>query len=128
MIIDRHYRPLLNPMRRTRARRGAYRPVFPEQIDLQKLIRDVEELLGLSCSDVESKLAQYQSFHESQGYAQRLGEFKTLCFEEAFVVYSLLEKVRPKTIVEVGTQSGKLNAPPVGHETAAGLGEPRYLH
>jgi hypothetical protein len=56
---------------------------------------------------VEDKLRTYRSFHEEKGYERTLGELKTLCFEEAFLLYLALSVHRPRTIAEVGTQHGK---------------------
>jgi hypothetical protein len=49
----------------------------------------------------------YRGLHETRGYARSQGEHKTLCFEEAFLIYLFAAVYRPRTIVGVGVQLGK---------------------
>jgi glycosyltransferase involved in cell wall biosynthesis len=123
VIIDRHYRPLLTKGPRP-LHSGAgipaisresvpsngqspYVPFIPAWVDLGKLTDEVSEFFGLERPLVETKLAAYRTLHESKRHAERLGERKTLCFEEAFIVYVLLDALRPRSIVELGTQNGR---------------------
>ena len=107
-IIERHYRPLLRPRRQQPVPRGvSYVPHIPDRVDQGRLTGDVAAFLGLPRRQVEDALVAYRSFHEAKGYARTLGELKTLCFEEAFIVCQLLSLFRPRTIIELGTQHGK---------------------
>jgi hypothetical protein len=107
VIIERHYRPLLKRRDPAGTPGAAYTPFIPDRVDHEALVDDVARFFGLERPGVESRLRTYQQFHDAQGYARRLGEFKTLCFEEAFVLYVTLSLFRPRTVVEAGTQHGK---------------------
>src|SRR5262249_19050790 len=78
-----------------------------DKVDHGKLMDDVADFFRLARADVEQMFATYQAFHDAQGYAVRLGELKTLCFEEAFVLGAALSLTRPRVIAEIGTQHGK---------------------
>ncbi len=131
VIIDRHYRPLLQyrdrglvrtevapgpqgaliadgrfPSRHTRSENG-FTPEFPPPIELGPLLDQIGRFFPLPRPEVERRWQLYRAFHEAKGYERTLGEFKTLCLEEAFVLCITLGLVRPRTIVEVGTQHGK---------------------
>ena len=86
---------------------GSYVPRFPEPCDHARLIAEAAEISGLSRADVLARFESYRRLHEKHGYQQRFGEIKTLCFEEAFIVFLFLSIGRPATIVEIGTQHGK---------------------
>jgi hypothetical protein len=76
-------------------------------VDHAALLDDAAWFFGLARREVEARFNSYRSFHEVKGYARILGEFKTLCFEEAFLLYLILVLYRPRTVAEVGTQHGK---------------------
>jgi Glycosyl transferases group 1 len=107
VIIERHYRPLLKRRPRGSAPRIDYAPFIPDRVDQEALVEGTAQLFNLSKSDVEGLLQTYRACHEAKGYARTLGELKTLCFEEAFLLFVTLATLRPHTIVEVGTQHGK---------------------
>jgi glycosyltransferase involved in cell wall biosynthesis len=132
VIIDRHYRPLLSRRRGDpaghRARtvppvpsgertpdeatlsaphRPAYAPFIPAVVDEERLVEKASRFFGLPRAEVAARLRRYRALHDARGYAQVLGERKTLCFEEAFVLALVLGTLRPPTIVEIGTQHGK---------------------
>jgi glycosyltransferase involved in cell wall biosynthesis len=107
VIIERHYKPLLGPPRRAPAAGNGFVPSIPDRVDEEKLVEEVGRFFGLARADVENRLRIYRSVHEAKDYARRLGEFKTLCFHEAFVLSVLLGLMRPRTIVEVGTGDGR---------------------
>ncbi|MBI3464555.1 MAG: glycosyltransferase family 4 protein, partial [Planctomycetes bacterium] len=107
VIIDRHYRPLLTRRTRERPVPRTYRPFIAERVDQETLVSDVAEFFALDRHEIKKRLDRSRSLHESKRYERTLGELKTLCFEEAFVLYVLLECMRPRTIVEMGTQYGK---------------------
>jgi hypothetical protein len=71
------------------------------------LFTDVGDLFDLDRLEVERRWQVYRALHDAKGYEQTLGEHKTLCLEEAFVLCVALGLARPRTIVEVGTQHGK---------------------
>jgi glycosyltransferase involved in cell wall biosynthesis len=81
-------------------------PEFPE-VDRDRLFGQVGRFFGLGRDDVEQQWRTYHALHEANGYERKLGERKTLCLEEAFVLFIALALARPRTIVEVGTQHGK---------------------
>jgi hypothetical protein len=87
--------------------RNGFTPVFPQPADHARLVDDVARTFDLGRSDVERKLQTYRSFHQSKDYERTLGEFKTLCFEEAFVLYVAMSVRRPRAVVEIGTQQAK---------------------
>src|SRR5262249_20346167 len=107
VIIERYYRPLLTPRKRGPATSVTYRPFIPERVDSNILLDEIADYCHLSKAAVETKLRTYRAFHDSKGYARTLGERKTLCFEEALILYVLLGQLRPQTIVEIGTRDGK---------------------
>jgi hypothetical protein len=64
------------------------------------------EFFNLPFADVEERLRTYREFHEMKGYARTLGEFKTLCFEETFVLFVLMATKKPRTLACVGVGDG----------------------
>lgn len=86
---------------------SVYAPFIPLRVNQERLVAEVCQFLGLERLAVEAQWRSYRAFHEAKGYARTLGELKTLCFEEAFLIYCLLQAARPRTIVEIGTQYGK---------------------
>jgi glycosyltransferase involved in cell wall biosynthesis len=107
VIVERHYRPLLKRRNPEPASRTVFAPRFPDRVDREALIEHAARFFGLGKPEVEAKFQTYRSFHDAKGYARSLGEFKTLCLEEAFLLYVTISRYRPRTIVEVGTQHGK---------------------
>ncbi len=133
VIIDKHYRPLLKRRSRDRntspthaqaglaaprfanvpgmggipANRNGFSPVFPIPIDRDLFFERIAGFFSLSSEEVARHWQQYVAFHEAKGYERTLGEFKTLCLDEAFVLCVAMGIIRPQTIVEVGTQHGK---------------------
>ena len=106
VIVERHYKPLLGPVWRAGPPVGSFVPVMPTRIDQRTLISEVAEFFALAPSDVEERLRAYRELHQSKGYAQTLGEHKTLSFEEAFVLSVLLAMRRPRTLAVVGVGDG----------------------
>lgn len=121
VIIERHYRPLLSRRRSEpaveatcqptagagRAGAAGYSPFIPARTDMDCLLEQVARFFSLERSAIERKLQAYRTLHESKRHAERLGERKTLCFEEAFILFLVLDALRPKTVVELGTQEGR---------------------
>jgi glycosyltransferase involved in cell wall biosynthesis len=109
VIIDRHYRPLLK-RREPRTPGKGHAPFIPqlrEFTDETRLFDDLSRFFGLAPEDIDRRWGSYHAFHREQHYEETLGEHKTLCLEEAFVLFVALDLVRPGTIVEIGTGSGK---------------------
>jgi glycosyltransferase involved in cell wall biosynthesis len=107
-VIANHYRPLLaGPGPRPGAAAPPpYAPHIPPRVDRGRLVVDVAEFLGLPAGRAEVLFQSYLGVHEARGYARRLGECKTLCLEEAFVLYALLARDRPPTVAVVGAEDG----------------------
>lgn len=109
-IVERHYRPLLevrNSRDGVRTAASDYRPFIPDRVDEGRLVEEAGRFFRLGRAEVEERLRSYRRFHEAKDYARTLGEYKTLCFEEAFLLSLALAAERPRTIVEIGTQHGK---------------------
>src|SRR5262249_12563899 len=81
-------------------------PSILTRVDPARLVQDVGRFFRLDRADVEAKFRTYRAFHEAKGYARTQGEFKTLCFEEAFVLYTLLATVRPRRLAQIGSEQG----------------------
>jgi glycosyltransferase involved in cell wall biosynthesis len=125
-IIERHYKPLLKkrpwpampragqpqgmalyPEAILDRPRSAFTPFIPARVDQEKLIADVGDFFGLKKADAAAMYSTYRALHDARGYAETLGELKTLCFEEAFVLCAALNTLRPRTLVAIGAQDGK---------------------
>jgi glycosyltransferase involved in cell wall biosynthesis len=125
-LIERHYKPLLKkrawpampragqpqgmalyPEAVLDRPRSAFTPFIPARVDQEKLIADVGDFFGLKKADAAAMYSTYRALHDARGYAETLGELKTLCFEEAFVLFAALNTLRPRTVVEIGAQDGK---------------------
>jgi hypothetical protein len=128
VIIEKHYRPLLKPREarvvRVPAPPAPYAPYIPDRVDQERLKADIASCLGLRAARVDQLYRDYRSLHEREGYAERLGELKTLCFEEAFALHCVLAARRPATLVEVGTQQGKSARRLLDMQSALGLTSP----
>jgi predicted O-methyltransferase YrrM len=86
---------------------NAYAPVIRADVDLAALVEGAAALFGRTRSDIEELSRRYRAFHEEKDYARTLSELKTVCFEEAFLLGVALETIRPRSVVEIGTQHGK---------------------
>jgi len=86
---------------------NAYAPIIREKVDSAALVAGAASLFGRERSDVATLCRRYRVLHEEKGYARTLGELKTLCFEEAFLLCVAMETLRPRSAVEIGTQYGK---------------------
>lgn len=84
-----------------------YRPRLLEPDDFPALVPEAARFLGVERTAAERLHAAYLAIHVRAGYAETLGEEKTLCFEEAFLLYMVMAVRRPAGIVEIGTQHGK---------------------
>jgi hypothetical protein len=86
---------------------GNYLPQITTQVDAKKYLEEIQNFFNLSDQEVLDKYDQYLSFSESKGYKNILGETKTLCVEEAFLIYLAAQITKPRTFCEIGTQYGK---------------------
>ena len=68
----------------------SYRPAIPRRVDREQLISEVARFFGAEVGRVRELYRVYRALHEKKGYARSLGERKTLCFEEAFLVLVIL--------------------------------------
>ena len=85
----------------------AFVPHIPTRVDEGKLGAEILHFFRLERTSFETALHTYRAFSEQKGYAERLGERKTLSLEEAFIIYVILQTTRPRTIVEIGTDVGR---------------------
>lgn len=81
--------------------------IFPDHIDQQILINQAADFFNLPVELVSHHYQTYRQYHDGKGYELKFGERKTLCFEEAFLLYETCLQVKPKNFVEIGTQHGK---------------------
>jgi hypothetical protein len=86
---------------------SSYRPQLLDRIDFARLQAEAGDYFHLSPEELSTSFQRYRRFHEERGYEQSLGESRTLSFEEAFLVFLSLQRIRPEKIVEIGTQYGK---------------------
>ncbi len=103
---------------------AAYAPVIPARVDQAKLQDAVAEFLGLPVARAMGLYRGCRALHERERYAERLGEYKTLCFEEAYVLYALMSERRPASLADVGTRSGKSARRLLDIRAALGLDAP----
>ncbi len=107
VIIDRHYRPLLARRADDPRPEDGFVPVFAAPVDIARLAPAVGRFFGISGADVARMYRPYLAFHRSQGYARTLGEFKTLCLDEAFILCVTLSIKRPRVILAIESQRGR---------------------
>jgi glycosyltransferase involved in cell wall biosynthesis len=109
-ILERHYRRLLRPVAPDLEIVTApqpYQPSFIERVDHPRLIREAAEFFQLPIPEAERMFHTYRQYSDAQGYGRSLGEWKTLAFEEAYLLMLMMSLTRPPVIVEIGTQMGK---------------------
>lgn len=133
-VIDRHYRPLLaaptprasKQSTRDETNRPAtdsaigpqplqsqvnvahpYVPFIPDAVDEGLILRELVDALDVDAHALAEMLDAYRGFHRVKGYEYKLGELKTLCFEEAFILHAIFSVYRPQVVVEIGAQHGK---------------------
>ena len=81
--------------------------ILPDHVPQNLLIQQAADYFNFPKDDVIARYKDYRQYHVEQQYEMRLGERKTLCFEEAFLLYLCILRMHPKQIVEIGTQYGK---------------------
>jgi glycosyltransferase involved in cell wall biosynthesis len=121
VIIDRHYRSLLRLPRERVPNQSEYLPIIPDTVDHAQIRQEASRFFGLPSADVEDWFLVYRNLHKMKNYAETLGERKTVCFEEAFLLYLALGLKRPRTIIEIGTHHGRSTRRIIDMATALGL-------
>jgi len=86
---------------------AGYKPNFLRIIDEDSFLTGAADYFRLSRSEVKFSFDQYRAFTMEKRYAETLGEAKTLTREEAFLFVLSCQLVKPKSVVEIGTQYGK---------------------
>jgi hypothetical protein len=76
-------------------------------VNQETLQAQAADFFNLPLAVVQQYYADYHALHTQKEYARRLGESKTLCFEEAFLLFVAAATVHPQHVVEIGTQYGK---------------------
>lgn len=107
-IIARGYAPLLG--RRERASGpdlGGYTPSYPPPAPLAELAEAIGTFFGIDPARVAGMHAAYRAFHRDRGYERSLGEFKTLCLDEAFLLCLVLSIDRPSAILVLEGEGGR---------------------
>jgi len=100
----------------------AYYPHVPSGVRRSRLLAQAAGFFRFSPEAVRSHHRRYRALHRGKGYEAWLGERKTLCFEEAFLLYLAALRVRPSTVVEVGSQHGRSTRRILDLLDALGLG------
>jgi glycosyltransferase involved in cell wall biosynthesis len=121
VIIERHYKPLLGPPRGPGPSVNGFVPIIPDRVDKERLSQEICQFFGLERAETDRRLDIYRRIHEAKEYARTLGEFKTLCFEEAFILFVLLGIVKPPCIAVVGVGDGKATRRILDMVTTLGL-------
>jgi hypothetical protein len=83
------------------------RTIFPDTISQEILVQQAADFFTQSREAVQKAYSEYYQFHIAKQYEALLGERKTLCFEEAFLLYLAVLRNQPVNVVEIGTQYGK---------------------
>lgn len=125
VIVNRHYKRLMPALpdvnriatpaplatashgNRANSTTAGYAPQIRPRVDHSLLVTAAATFFGLKSVDVSRMWDTYRQFSERQGYAGKLGEWKTLSTEEAFLLCLAMSLTRPRVIVELGTQYGK---------------------
>jgi hypothetical protein len=86
---------------------GTYRPGLNSQIDHRTIVTQAADYFSIPLQQVEAEFNIYRAFSDEKAYVQKLGESRTLSFEEAFLIYLSIRHYHPAQIVEIGSQYGK---------------------
>lgn len=84
-----------------------FKPRFPDHVNHSLLISQAADYFNIPLHEVQEHFQSYQKLHVDKDYERTLGERKTLSFEEAFLIYLAVLRLRPSHVVEIGTQYGK---------------------
>lgn len=85
-----------------------YTPYLPKRTNRRKLVREAAQFFETDAGEIRRELRAYRRLYRAKGYRRTLREKKTLCFEEAFLVYLALRHQQPeRALVEIGTQYGQ---------------------
>ena len=99
MILKRFFRSLPSE--------SDYRPRYGRGLGRRRLVEDLSAFLAVDRTAIEQMYGRYARFYREKGYRRFLSEWKTLCFEEAFIFFVLFNVKVPQVVVEIGTQFGQ---------------------
>ena len=107
VIIERAYRPILAERDRSPHLGIGFAPTFHPSVGGDRLAPAVADYFGLGRADVARMYRSYLAFHHARGYEQTLGEIKTLCLDEAFLLCVTLSVTRPRAILVLEGADGR---------------------
>jgi len=84
-----------------------YTPNLSLVNDLHGFFEEIHDFFEIPLDHIKQDYAFYKSYYERMEYKIKLGETKTLCLEEAFLIYLSAQKTRPRNFCEIGTQYAK---------------------
>lgn len=84
-----------------------YRPNLSPTVDQSILLYQASGYMKMTPEEIQYHFIRYRELHLANDYARVLGESKTLTFEEAFLLYLAIVRIKPVEVVEIGTQYGK---------------------
>lgn len=90
-----------------RDERYSYHPHTPDKIDINRLQREISLFFRRDSREIKAMWEVYKEFYQKKRYADILRECKSLCLEEAFIIYLAAAFYSPKNIIEIGTQYGE---------------------
>jgi len=93
--------------RRAGRAEGAYRPQYGRGWGRRRLVQEAAVFFGMDPRHLDELYGEYRRLYRRLGYRRYLSERKTLCFPEAFIFFVLFRRMRPKVLVEIGTQFGQ---------------------
>ncbi len=80
---------------------------WPKKIDINRLLEEISEFFTTPKTEVDSLWRDYRAFSKRHQHTKKLKDRKTLNTEESFILFLMLKKFAPKSIIEIGTQYGK---------------------
>lgn len=86
---------------------GGFVGELPKAVDQNLLIAQAANYFQMPVEQVRQHYETYRQLHVRNRYTERFGERKTFCFEEAFLFYLAVLRLKPANIVEIGPYSGK---------------------
>lgn len=86
---------------------GQYRPVYGRGLGRKGLVAELAAFFGRDERQIDAYYQEYRALYRRRRYRRYLSEHKTTCFEEAFIFFVLFSLIRPRRMVEIGTQYGQ---------------------
>ncbi len=87
--------------------RNSFRPQIKSRVDYPVFFQEIHNYFHLSLEMIEQEFNTYKIFYTQMNYGTLLGETKTLCLEESFLIYLAAKNNLPQNFCEIGTQYGK---------------------